>query len=274
MADFGILLTASLQANRLFFELDQACQAHIEECAISEGSKKQYVSYSIDFWRRDNVVTLCSDQPVTESSIYFFTRGGIMPEKDSNVNLSIKHFGESIMQWTTIKQNDTVPVVVVSLTATTSVPHSIFSRFSPSNGIHKTRVDSVRSVPFSSSNCTNPVIQFHVDGMTWELMGIEKTGALAIILSVFGALGTGIGTRTLLKEGIEWITKTWRSSPRKRITLTVVAYFIQGIFGLVGVVGIVVSILFWSILTKFGAGSTALSSYSNYICCQRVFFVG
>ncbi len=70
-------------------------------------------------------------------------------------------------------------------------------------------------------------------------MGIEKSGALAVILSVFGAVGTVLGSRALLKEAIEWITKQWRSSPKKRFALAILAYVIQTLIGLAGLAGLV-----------------------------------
>lgn len=70
-------------------------------------------------------------------------------------------------------------------------------------------------------------------------MGIEKSGALAVILSVFGAVGTVLGTRALLKEVFEWITKQWRSSPKKRFALAILAYIIQTVIGCAGLAGLV-----------------------------------
>ena len=78
-------------------------------------------------------------------------------------------------------------------------------------------------------------------------------------MSVFGAVGTVLGTRALLKEAIEWITKQWHKSPKRRLALMIIAYIIQSIIGIAGLLGIVASAVFSHFFMKFGGSSAALT---------------
>lgn len=164
-ADLGVILTDSLKSSGLYFENNQQlkCKGETGSCADS----KQFISYSISFWierTKNEVVTLCSDKPVTDESISIFTRAGNLPNSTKDTNLPMIYFNEEVMQYVLPRANDTAPAVSIAITATSSVTHSIFSSFIRGTGIHAIRVDSVRSTPFLAPSCNHPVIQFQVTG--------------------------------------------------------------------------------------------------------------
>ncbi len=93
--DFGVLVTENLKSSQIYFETEiSACRPRSEKC--KEGDL-DYITYSMDFWRRWDVVTLCSDQELADNSTTLFTRTGIMPFAKQATSLPNMYYGEPVM---------------------------------------------------------------------------------------------------------------------------------------------------------------------------------
>lgn len=215
-----------------------------------------YVSFTFihDSLESPSVATLCSRKPVSEyqadSTIEFFARTEICHSNQS-INVPKSHFGERLIHWTTILRNDSaIRSFQIEFTAVTGFGYSIINGIynPPIRGSHKLRIDSIKTTTYinSSNSCSNPLLQFQLLGNRWEIIGLDFAGTLTILLSAFAAVGTVLGTRILIIEIFEWITKTWKSSTKKKIALFTIGYIFQTALGLAGLGGCLIlsSILF------------------------------
>lgn len=86
--------------------------------------------------------------------------------------------------------------------------------------VHKLRIESFKpSTCINNNDCSNPLLPFQISSSRWKIVGLEFAGTLTTLLSAFAAIGAVLGARTLVKEIFEWITQTWKSSPKKQIAL-------------------------------------------------------
>lgn len=243
-------LTTEFFKNTSIFVINgnYTCSGVIQDCANeSLFTSGNYEHYSVDFWNVPNpIVTFCSTKPINETYITFAIRTGILPQSKSNINLPLVTFGEQTERYMAAYSKINPPAIKVGLTATTSVGRSVISRFTSDTGIQKVRVDDVSTSNFvATSGCDNPIIQFQLQTQQWQVIGIVYTGVSTIVISVFGAIGTVLGARSVMKTIIEWIARSYQNSPKKRAALDIIAYIIQAIIGIAALVGLILLIIVW-----------------------------